>query len=179
MKPDSLESIISDMVRRLDVVRPEDQGKGDPLSEVEAFTSADPILAALHKQYLEANVQHKKLIRENGLDDPMAEIAADMLDSARSAVQTRLLELQDTRTEEVRETLQRKLLARQARKEVSKSRELIKKRRADYDSDLFFWIMVFYWLMTRTIFATRKRLSAANDFALVSSFREQQSVCSG
>lgn len=64
-----------------------------PVSELQAFIHLDPTLASLHKQYLDAKAQYESLIAAHGKDDAMAEIAADMMDSAWCAMQTRLLEV--------------------------------------------------------------------------------------
>jgi len=64
-----------------------------PVTELEAFIHLDPTLASLHKQYLDAKAQYESLVKSNGKDDAMAEIAADMMDSAWCAMQTRLLEV--------------------------------------------------------------------------------------
>lgn len=173
MSKGSLEKIISDMVRRLDSVRAEDgtapEHSSDPLQEMEAFMPVDPVLASLHKEYLDANARHKKLAHENGLDDPMTDVASDMLDSARSALQTRLIELQESREQEVSDALASSLRRRRAEREVQQARADIEKRRKEErDSDVFFWFAVMYWIMGQTFKATTKRLSAANDFALVS-----------
>ena len=185
MKKGSLEMTISDMIRRLDAVRAADKDSvdspaspGEPLQDIEAFMPVDPVLAALHKEYLDANACHKKLLRENGLNDPMAEVAADMLDSARSALQTRLIELQESRELEVQEALVRRLRARRAEQEAAQVRARIEKREKDKDNDTLFWFSVLCWLMDRTLTATRKTLSAANDFAIVSTI-QRQSTASG
>lgn len=170
MKQCSLEAIISDMIRRLDTIRPDGQdtpSADDPLREIAALAATDPVLAALHKEYLEANSRHKKLVRENGADDAMAEVAADMLASARSAVQTRLIELQDVRESEGRAVLERRMLAKKAEQEAARSILNAEKRKNAQGADLFFWLVMFYWFMNRTIIATRRTLSAANDFAIV------------
>ncbi|MCB9990587.1 MAG: hypothetical protein H6867_04295 [Rhodospirillales bacterium] len=177
MKKGSLEKTISDMVRRLEAARASDTngdsmsaspaGSDCPLKDIEAFMPVDPVLASLHKEYLEANANHKKLARQNGFNDPMTEIAADMLDSARSAMQTRLIELQESRELEVQEALVRRLRARKAEQEASQVRARIAKRAKDKENDTLFWFSVLCWLMDRTLIATQKTLSAANDFALV------------
>ncbi len=180
MSNGSLEKIISDMVRRLDSVRADDKAapeqSSDPLQEIEAFMPVDPVLASLHKEYLDANARHKKLARENGLGDPMTDVANDMLDSARSALQTRLIELQESREQEVNDALASSLRKRRAEQEVQQARASIEKRRQERDSDVFFWFAVMYWIMGQTFKATGKRLSAANDFALVSVNDDKRAV---
>ncbi len=65
----------------------------NPINELQAFIQLDPTLASLHKQYLDAKAQYESLIAAHGKGDAMAEIAADMMDSAWCAMQTRLLEV--------------------------------------------------------------------------------------
>lgn len=181
MSSGSLEQIIGDMVRRLDAVGAQGGGTpslpGDPLDQIEALMPVDPVLAALHKEYLDANARHKKLARESGVGDPMTEVAADMLDSARSALQTRLIELQECRERETGQALARSLRRRGAEQEVLQARAAMEKRKREKDSDVFFWFAVMYWIIGQTFSATKKRLSVANDFALVSVCRDEQAVC--
>jgi hypothetical protein len=61
--------------------------------DILSLAADDPILASLIKQYLNASRQHKGLLKSNGSQDAMVEVAADMVDSAWCALQTRLLEL--------------------------------------------------------------------------------------
>ena len=69
--------------------------------ELQAFMAIDPLLADLHKQMVDARAQHSKLAKLRGVADPMTDVANDMMDSARTAFETRLLELrrqQDTKS---------------------------------------------------------------------------------
>lgn len=170
MKHGELELVIKEIIRRLDGLHTDpDSGRaaGDPLQQLEAFMPVDPVLARLHKEYLDANRHHKTLAEKHGLADPMTEVAADMLDSARSALQTRLIELQEMREAEVEEAIIRRLRARRAEDEAALARAAMEKRAKDRDGDGAFWFMLlYYWLMRQTFVATGKRLSAANDFAL-------------
>ncbi len=63
------------------------------LEEAVYLADMDDICARLHREYLTAKTQYQKLVRENGQDDPMAEMARDHLESVHSARQTRILEL--------------------------------------------------------------------------------------
>lgn len=65
----------------------------DILPHEDDFIRTDSIASDLHRQYRTALRQKEKLTAENGVDDPMAEIAQDLADSARSALETRLIEL--------------------------------------------------------------------------------------
>lgn len=179
MKKGSLDKIMHDMIKRLAVASSDDQQQisSDILDDIGAFAAADPVLASLHKEYLEELAQYKKLVRENGFGDPMAEVAADMLASARSAVQTRLIELQNARQEETREALKRRLRAKRAAEELSFTRLLLKKKREKQQADdLFLWFVMLQWFIDVMFSSARHRLSAANDFALVSVQSEKRSA---
>lgn len=65
--------------------------------EIDVFAQYDPLLADLQKQYLDARAVRKRQLESFGAEDPMAEIAADMEDSAWCAMQTRYIELRDER----------------------------------------------------------------------------------
>lgn len=61
--------------------------------ELAVFIDLDPVLATLNQQYLYARRNHATARKQHGSDSPMADIAADMEDSAWCAMQTRLMEL--------------------------------------------------------------------------------------
>lgn len=63
------------------------------LDEVRLWVGVDPLLAELHKRYLDAKVNYARALNRHGEDDPMTDMAADMADSTRCAVDTRILEL--------------------------------------------------------------------------------------
>jgi Asp-tRNA(Asn)/Glu-tRNA(Gln) amidotransferase A subunit family amidase len=68
-----------------------------PLDELHAFMRLDPLLADLHKQYMDAKDNCAELVREHGADDVMVDVAMDMEDSAWCAMQTRYLEVRAKR----------------------------------------------------------------------------------
>ena len=70
----------------------------DPVTEEEAYIAHDPLLARLHKDYLDACAQTDKLAKDLGVDDPMTSVSADMAESALSAFETRLIELKSDKT---------------------------------------------------------------------------------
>ncbi len=70
---------------------------GKILSEFEAFSALDPLLADLQKQYLDAKGQRLQAVREFGNDDAMTEMASYNEDSAWCAVQTRYMEVRADR----------------------------------------------------------------------------------
>ena len=46
--------------------------KQQNMTELQAFVSLDPLLADLHKQFLDAKAQYERLVSENGKGDAMA-----------------------------------------------------------------------------------------------------------
>ena len=94
----SLSDLMNAMVSRLEYTHPEDMQSVPEEKQwalITTYMSVDAILASLYKQYCEAKDNLGKLLIENGDQDPMTEIAWDMHDSLRSAIETRLLELKD------------------------------------------------------------------------------------
>jgi len=174
MKQGSLDKIIVEVMQRFESSDMDEQDACAFADDIYAYMPPDPVLARLHKDYVEASKRHRQLVRFRGPRDPMAEVAADMLDSIRSAVQTRLIELQDMREEETRAELERTIRARQAEQEAAFARQLIEKRQKDRASDLYFWAMMMYWLMNCTFVAAHKKLSAANEFAMASGTRQKR-----
>lgn len=88
------------------------------LSELEAFAALDPLLASLRKDFLDTKAHATVLTAKNGRDDPMAQVAADLQDSAWCAMQTRYLELRAQRS-----------LMRKAQRLVHQSEDAEQKRR--------------------------------------------------
>ena len=171
MKKGSLEKIMAEMAGRLDATQPMSalaKSSRDIVEDALDQMPTDPILSALHKEYQEAKNAHRQLVQSNGIDDPMTEVAADMLDSARSAVQTRMLELKEWREQEIKEISEVRQRRQKAEFDAARLRSFFKKRKQEHEDDLFYWIVVMYWLSTQTLKLARKKLSAANDFALVS-----------
>ncbi len=185
MKPGSLDAIISDIIRRIEASRTGDGARvRDPIAEAARMLPADAVLASLHKDYLEARCHYRTVRSRFGLHDPMAEVAADMLDSARSAVQTRLIELRDLRdNEEARIVMERSVRAHYAGKEAAAARAAAQKRARDQDTDNVFWLALFFWFLNNTFATTRQKLSATGDFALAtarslqSEFRSSRACC--
>lgn len=94
----SLSHLMNAMIARLEYTHPE-AVESAPESKkwdmIESYISIDPILGALYKEYCAAKENLGKLLITNGAQDPMTEIAWDMHDSLRSAIETRLLELKE------------------------------------------------------------------------------------
>ena len=87
---------VANRVETLRLEQPAELRKS-PMSELEAFIQMDPLLADLHKEFQDVRRNHRDLLFKNGPDDAMAQMAADLEDSAWCAMQTRLLELRGQR----------------------------------------------------------------------------------
>ncbi len=73
-----------------------DAAKPAMLDEIRMWIAVDPLLAELHKQYLDVRAHHARLKDRHGESDPICDVAADMEDSARCAVDTRIIELRQS-----------------------------------------------------------------------------------
>lgn len=69
----------------------------EPMSEMDAFIEMDPLLAQLHKDFIDARQMRTQAQKEYGADDAMTEMAAYSEDSAWCAMQTRYMELRADR----------------------------------------------------------------------------------
>lgn len=98
MKSPSTDILMSQMVTRLDHILPEELEnipEDRSWQFIQIYLKLDPLLAQLFKQYSEAKSRLGKLLVSGGSEDPMTEIAWDMHDSLRGAVETRLIELRE------------------------------------------------------------------------------------
>lgn len=92
----SLQDIMNDVSARLDgaLLLPPPV---PVLTELQAFLTFDPLLASLHKEYLDAKDNRAKAVKDFGADDAMTEMAMLVEDSAWCAMQTRYMELRADR----------------------------------------------------------------------------------
>ncbi|MDY0029886.1 MAG: hypothetical protein RBR86_08105 [Pseudobdellovibrionaceae bacterium] len=99
MSKTSLTDLMNMMVARVDAVKP-NQAQNIPEERywhmISLYMQVDPILAQLYKQYCDTKDRLGQLLASGGAHDPMTEIAWDMHDSLRSAIDTRLVELKDS-----------------------------------------------------------------------------------
>lgn len=97
----SLSELMNAMISRLEYIHPEEM-QSIPESKqwdlIETYMMVDDVLASLFKQYCAAKENLGKLLVQNGAQDPMTEVAWDVHDSLRSAIETRLLELKEDET---------------------------------------------------------------------------------
>lgn len=151
----SLHDVMNDLARGVGV-EPD-----APEDDLESFAAIDPLYAQLHREYLQAKSQHDKLVRDNGADDPMADIAADMADSAMCARDTRFIELRrmeasvqaaarESRARRDDAVAMRAAEKRQYALDVFYRGQIIqrmKDRRRERDSDMtLLWMMLFIFL---------------------------------
>ena len=94
----SLTELMNSMIARVDAV----QSSQDTIipeerywSMISLYIQVDPVLVQLYKQYCDTKDQLGQLLADVGASDPMTEIAWDMHDSLRSAIDTRLVELKN------------------------------------------------------------------------------------
>lgn len=111
---DSLSSLMNAMVDRIDTVYAEDIG---PIPEerywhmIGLYMQVDPVLAHLYKQYCDSKANLGGLLAGQDMTDPMTEIAWDMHDGLRSAIDTRLIELRQCKETVRRVTALQKALS--------------------------------------------------------------------
>ncbi len=67
------------------------------VTELQAFLQIDPLLARLHKEYLDAKDTRCKSEKDFGKNDPMTDMALLVEDSAWCAMQTRYMEVRADR----------------------------------------------------------------------------------
>ena len=95
----SVQDILNQMAGRMDALldaqerTQKTRETGDIPEELRFWIAVDPLLGDLHKQFIDARASHMRLSRIRGADDPMADVANDMVDSAQCAFETRLIEL--------------------------------------------------------------------------------------
>ena len=151
------------------------------LSAIDAFITVDPLLGVLHKQLLEAQTQCARVLERHGVDAPMAEIAADMAESAACDFRTRLIEvrhdrkirrevlgiLRRQRAQVQREHKKRDIFARIEMAAVG-NRRLLAARAKKEGEDSFATVMLLLLMLQQALRRTQKMLSLASDFSAVS-----------
>lgn len=96
----SLLDIMNEVSARLDrapLKQPVVAYHQEGLDELQAMMALDPLLADLHKQYLDAKSSRLQARKEYGANDGMTELAAMMEDSAWCSMQTRYMEVRADR----------------------------------------------------------------------------------
>ncbi len=127
------------------------------LTELQAFQILDPLLARLHKEYLDAKDHRAKAIKDFGQDDPMTDMAMLVEDSAWCAMQARYMELRADRVlmakaqtlmEEERQVSSRKREEENAREALRYYNylDMLAQARRRHQSDIN-WAALALWLV--------------------------------
>lgn len=151
---------------------------GVEFDEVHLWISVDPLLADLHKRYLDLRANHRDIAKRHGVRDPMAIIAADMADSARCAADTRLIEIRQNQSlRAVVRAARIKAHNERVRTQAGESRSLqpvISRVRLKQQAGEGFWMLFILMLMMRGILeTTRHRLSMAMEFQNATKFHRE------
>ena len=98
------------------------------MGEMQAFMLLDPLLADLHKQYMDAKGTRLQAEKEYGRGDGMTDMAIMMEDSAWCAMQTRYMELRGNRRLMARaqQLIEESRQAEEAKRKKEKEREALK-----------------------------------------------------
>lgn len=89
----SLQETMNQMARRMDGLLEDKPAAICGEDETHLYLAVDPVLADLHKHLADAGANMRRVQKQCGDKDPMTDVARDAADSARSAVETRLIEL--------------------------------------------------------------------------------------
>ncbi len=98
------------------------------LDEMQAFMQLDPLLADLHKQYMDAKGTRIQAEKEFGRGDGMTDMAMMMEDSAWCAMQTRYMEVRNDRRlmAQAQELIEESRLEDEYRRKKEKEREALR-----------------------------------------------------
>jgi hypothetical protein len=98
------------------------------LDEMQAFMQIDPLLADLHKQYMDAKGTRVQAEKEFGRSDGMTDMAMMMEDSAWCAMQTRYMEVRANRQlmAHAQELIEESRLEDEYRRKKEKEREALR-----------------------------------------------------
>jgi hypothetical protein len=191
-KTASVSQMMSSMAMRMDSLL-DSQHQDDPdiqsgnvPDEIRFWLSVDPLLAHLHKQWVDAKNARDKIAQRHGDHDVMTDIAVDMEESAQSAFETRLLEMKANEekqaevvslikamldAEEEMRIAKKKIQSEDFWKEFSRSRRIPKRRQ-----DNFWMLYITMMLMQGIVQQTREDLSAACDFMFAARRPNAQSL---
>lgn len=179
LKQIPLQDLMNRMASRMEALAGNQSGAfANAPEELRFWLAADPLLADLYKQYLDAKASHQNLARLRGDHDPMVDVARDMEDSTKSAFETRLIELRrDEETKSIVLDLARRAhaeeeerLSEKARAESAKfwrafsqsKARMLKNRQKS--TDHFLLIMIGLIALQDAIDGARHTLSIASTF---------------
>lgn len=181
MNTGSLQEVMNRMSGRVDTLLDAETRKhpaADLGDEIRFWINADPLLGSLHKQYMDARSAHVRLMKLAGRGDAMADVAADMVDSAKSAFETRLIEarrLNEIRcrvnsamkkaAEEMEEERREHSRALRTRLQLANARDVTPAQAKNS-----FWTTIMLWFaLQEMVQITRAQLSAVSAFASAAS----------
>lgn len=184
MKNRDLQSIIQDMALRLDSIRPDEGALPmGMLNEVEAYMAVDSTLASLHKEFIDARRSRVRALEQQGEGSAMADIARDMEDSAKSAMETRIIEL---RQDNIKRMMVERMMAQSHLEDMEESRQassklyarrmaeyhgeerreqMVQARRVKESEDSFLMMLLMWWMMRHIVWRTQAKLSLASSFS--------------
>lgn len=185
MKNRDLQSIIKDMAARLDQHRSHDDGHAgmSMLTEIEAYVAIDATLARLYKEFADARLNRRRALEQHGERSAFADIAADLEESAQSAMETRMIELrEDTQKRAMAERMMAHSHMATMDSYRAERAQWYAERQASYyaeeryeaalatkhrqeGEDSFMSLMVMWWMMRQMVNRTQARLSLASSFA--------------
>ncbi len=171
-------------------------GRLDRVSqELSLYISVDPILASLHKEYLDACGLLDGLAAKNNPDySPMATVASDRVESAHSAFSARLIELRSDETTSAMvemkrhrlllEEMEERKIARRMKeekaylykKDVDATKEKKAKREKTFAIDMFMAYMMMSWTMHAQ---SRRELKYAFEDAFIGQVSRQKTGTAG
>lgn len=132
----SLQTVMNEMAQRIDTLLPAEKNSRlsheQKIAEIQVYRTIDPLLSDLCKEYEDIKEQHKTLLKLNGKDDPMCEIAADMLESACSAVDTRMIELKEDKKIVARAALRRQKMLEEEKLAEEQAKQARLKRQTEF-----------------------------------------------
>lgn len=178
MRDTPLHDVMNEVCRRLDrepgvrPCRPPPCEK--PAAEIEIFIRFDPLLCDLHRQYRDACAQRRRHEKDFGRDDPMADVARDIEDSAWCAMQTRYMEVRadralmqkvqaEQRAEREDALRRRESEKRQEALALFYQTEVLGRMRAQSKSPAVFEWLLMLWLMKKMA----RPFSVTPSFALI------------
>jgi len=182
----NLQALMNEMASRPVPIKAHDHQKA-PASEEMAYVALDPVYADLHKQYRDAKARHRKLIQIYKSQDPLLEVAADMLESLESACETRLIEL---RRDLIMRAAVRRLLREQqlrieeenhAHSTLYRMRMIafhnenylsIKKRTKQEQQDSINFFMLCHVMLNNALLRAQNAFSLAQDFSMATTARK-------
>ncbi len=179
---------VEDKLDFIDNITPQEEEElYRPITEIEAFCSIDVLCSELYNQLEQAKENLSKIIEEHGCDSPMAEIAKDMVESAETSLEVRLIELREDETSSgeagdlifrVNKEIEKDKEASVDRKRAKKREELARmfmediqdrKKHKQRTNQEIFSMMALFVLWMQKIERQREAVGVKNDFIKASS----------